>query len=110
RGNQGVHEILSACGIAVHFLTVKTLDHGPAKPSAVRLLEAMEEAEVTAEQIVMVGATTYDILMARHARTAAVGVNWGVHPPHEMEAAGANRVVARFDEIPPLVHELTGGR
>jgi phosphoglycolate phosphatase len=110
RGNHRVHDILSSCGIAGHFLTVKTVDHGPGKPNPFLLLQAMEEAGVMAEQTVMVGDTTYDILMARNARTAAVGVDWGVHQPHELEAAGANRVVTRFDEIPPLVHELTGGR
>jgi phosphoglycolate phosphatase len=110
RGNHRVHDILSACGIAGHFLTVKTVDHGPGKPNPFLLLQAMAEAGVSGDQTVMVGDTTYDILMARNARTAAVGVDWGVHPPHELEAAGANRVVTRFEEIPPLVHELTGGR
>ena len=110
RGNHRVHDILSSCGIAGHFLTVKTVDHGPGKPNPFLLLQAMAEAGVTAEQTVMVGDTTYDIFMARNARTAAVGVNWGVHQPQELEAAGADRVVARFEEIPPLVHELTGGR
>ena len=58
----------------------------------------------------MVGDTTYDMLMACNARTAAVGVSWGVHEVHELEAAGAHRVVGRFEDIPPLVRTLTGVR
>jgi phosphoglycolate phosphatase len=110
RGSHRVHDILASCGIADHFVTVKTVDHGPGKPNPFLLLQAMDEAGVTAEQTVMVGDTTYDISMARNARTAAVGVNWGVHEAHELEAAGAHRVVERFEEIPPLVRTLTGDR
>ena len=110
RGSHRVHDILAACGIADHFVTVKTVDHGPGKPNPFLLLQAMGEAGVTAEQTVMVGDTTYDMLMARNARAAAVGVSWGVHEAHELEAAGANQVVARFEDIPPLVQALTGER
>ena len=107
RGNHRVHEILEACGISGHFLTVKTVDHGPGKPNPYLLREAMAEAGVEARDTVMVGDTTYDIQMARNAGTAAIGVSWGVHEPHELALAGAHHVVARFEEIPPLVRMLT---
>jgi phosphoglycolate phosphatase len=110
RGSHRVHEILASCGIANHFVTVKTVDHGPGKPNPFLLLRAMDEAGVTARQTLMVGDTTYDMLMACNARTAAVGVSWGVHDVHELEAAGADRVVGRFEDIPPLVRTLTGVR
>jgi phosphoglycolate phosphatase len=108
RGNHRVHEILEACGISGHFLTVKTVDHGPGKPNPYLLREAMAEAGVEARDTVMVGDTTYDIQMARNAGTAAIGVSWGVHEPHELTSAGAHHVVAQFEEIPPLVRALTG--
>jgi phosphoglycolate phosphatase len=110
RGSHRVHDILASCGIAGHFLTVKTVDHGPGKPNPFLLLQAMAEAGVTADQTVMVGDTTYDMQMACNAGTSAVGVAWGVHEAHELEAAGANHVVGRFEDIPPLVHSLTGER
>jgi len=110
RGSHRVHDILTECGIAHRFLTVKTVDHGPGKPNPFLLNQAMGEAGVEPHQTVMVGDTTYDIEMARNARTAAVGVSWGVHDAHELTAAGAHRVVARFEDIPALVRELTGER
>ena len=108
RGSHRVHDILAACGIAERFLTVKTVDHGPGKPNPYLLLQAMSEAGVSPERTVMVGDTTYDILMARAAGTHGVGVSWGVHEMGELVAAGAHRVVDRFEDIPPIVRALTG--
>ena len=50
----------------------------------------------------LIGDTTYDILMARAAGAVPVGVSWGNHPPDELAEAGAVRVLDRFDEL----HEL----
>jgi phosphoglycolate phosphatase len=108
RGSHRVHDILKACGIADHFLTVKTVDHGPGKPNPFLLQQAMTEAGVSPDRTVMVGDTTYDILMARAAGTHGIGVSWGVHEAEELVAAGAHRIVERFDEIPPIVRALTG--
>ena len=57
---------------------------------------------------VKIGDTTYDILMARAAGTHGIGVSWGVHEAEELVAAGAHRVVHRFEDIPPIVRALTG--
>jgi phosphoglycolate phosphatase len=108
RGNHRVHDILASCGMHGRFLTIKTVDHGPGKPNPYLLLQAMDELGVRPDQTVMLGDTTYDMLMARNAGTAAVGVIWGVHEAHELATAGAHRVVERFEEIPPIVQALTG--
>jgi phosphoglycolate phosphatase len=108
RGNHRVHDILDRCGFAGRFVTVKTVDHGPGKPNPYLLREAMTEAGARPEETVMVGDTTYDILMAVNAGTASLGVSWGVHETHELIGAGAHRVVARFAEIPPAVRALVG--
>lgn len=108
RGGRRVYELLEANGIHGHFVTVKTIDHGPGKPSPYLLLEAMREAGVEAAETVMVGDTVFDIQMARNAGAGAVGVSWGVHPVEELRAAGAHHVVAAFDELPPVIGRLTG--
>ena len=109
RGNHRVHDILSACGFAGRFLTIKTVDHGPGKPNPYLLRQAMAEAGVEPRDTVMIGDTTFDVQMARNAGTGAVGVNWGVHESHELTAAGAHHIAERFDEVPALVRALTNG-
>ncbi len=108
RGNHRVHDILESCGFGGRFLCVKTVDHGPGKPNPYLLRQAMAEAGVEPAETVMIGDTTFDVLMARNAGTAAVGVSWGVHPRDELTAAGAHRIAENWHEVPDLVRALTG--
>jgi phosphoglycolate phosphatase len=57
----------------------------------------------------MIGDTTFDVLMARNAGAAAIGVSWGVHSREDLVAAGANRIAEAFDDLPSFVDALTGG-
>lgn len=63
------------------------------------ILQAAAEAGVKPEEAVMVGDTTFDMLMARSAGARAIGVDWGYHPPERLLAAGAERVLSSFDEL-----------
>ena len=58
------------------------------------------ELGVDKENAVMIGDTTFDMIMARSAGTAAIGVSWGVHESDELISAGAHHVVD--DVLPPL--------
>ncbi len=109
RGARRLSEILDAEEIAGRFVSLKTTDHGPGKPSPELMLQTLAETGARPEEAVMVGDTTFDIEMARGAGTASVGVGWGVHEGDELMRAGADRVVAAFDEIPAAVHGLIGG-
>ncbi len=102
-----LEELLEKHSLHGRFQTLKTADMGPGKPNPYLLLEAMSDLGVTPETTVMVGDTTYDILMAENAGAASVGVSWGVHEVHELHDAGARHVVDAFDQIPPIVHTLT---
>jgi phosphoglycolate phosphatase len=50
---------------------------------------ALFEAGAQPHQAVMIGDTSFDMLMARSAGVRAIGVNWGYHAPHELLASGA---------------------
>ena len=70
------------------------------------LLRAMAEIGVDPGATVVVGDTAYDIEMARRAGTRAVGVAWGYHACDELEAAGADRIVASCDELADCILSL----
>jgi phosphoglycolate phosphatase len=57
----------------------------------------------------MIGDTTFDVLMACSAGTAAIGVTWGVHEKDELREAGAHHIADRVDELPLLIDELVQG-
>ena len=103
-----LHELLDKHALSERFPTIKTADMGPGKPNPHLLNEAMNELGVERESTVMIGDTTFDILMAANAGTASVGVSWGVHEPEELRAMGAHTVIEHFRELPSLLDELTG--
>lgn len=110
RNARRLSELLERHGIADKFVTVKTPDHGPGKPNPDLLHQAMAEVGVDGASTVMIGDTTFDILMACNAGTSAVGVSWGVHEAAELHEAGATRVIHAFDELHEAVETLTGAR
>lgn len=91
--DRGLAHCLANNGIADLFVTLQTADRHPSKPHPEMLEEAMFEAGAVPEETVMIGDTGYDMQMARAAGTRAIGVDWGYHHPHELEAAGAEKVV-----------------
>jgi len=109
RSNGRLVDLLEQQGIARRFVALKTVDHGPGKPNPHLMLQTLSETGVEAADAVMVGDTTFDILMAKNAGTAAVGVSWGVHERDELTEAGAAHVVDAFHEIPPTLDRLTRG-
>lgn len=109
RSNGRLADLLAEQGIGTRFVALKTVDHGPGKPNPHLMLQTLSETGVDAADAVMVGDTTFDILMAKNAGTAAVGVSWGVHERHELTEAGAAHVVDAFHEIPPTLDRLTRG-
>ena len=47
----------------------------------------------------MIGDTSFDMAMAVAARVRPIGVAWGNHPAEELVAAGAERILARFEDL-----------
>ena len=85
------------------FATVQTADDAPSKPDPAMLRQAMAEAGAARGDTVMVGDSTFDMLMARAAGVRPVGVSWGYHPVAAIEEAGAEAVARSFAELRALL-------
>jgi len=109
KGRRGLQGVLERHGIRDRFVTLKTSDDGPGKPNPHMLVAAMEEAGSTPAETIMIGDTTFDVLMAVNAGVAAIGVTWGYHGGSELTAAGASRLVSTFSEVVPAFERLTRG-
>ena len=101
KGRRGLRITLEQHGLLDRFTTLQTADDAPGKPDPEMLRRAMAETGAEPAATAMIGDTTYDILMALRAGTAAIGVGWGYHPPEELKAAGAHEVVAAAHEVRP---------
>jgi phosphoglycolate phosphatase len=96
KSRRGVTALLDREGFARHFVTLQTADDAPSKPHPAMLLQAMRETGIGPDRTVMIGDTSYDMLMARAARAEAIGVAWGYHEPEELFAAGAVEIAENF--------------
>jgi len=110
KSKRGLLAVLERHGLERRFLTLQCGDMGPGKPDPAMLERAMAEAGVVAADTVMIGDTTFDMVMAQRAGVRALGVEWGYHDPDELRAAGADATIASFAELPAAVARLNGGR
>lgn len=105
---RGLERVLKEHGIGSHFVTLQTADGHPSKPHPSMAQSAILEAGSAPERTVMIGDTSYDMMMARHAGAHSLGVDWGYHGNDELTGAGAHSVLTTFYEIPDAVRQLIG--
>ena len=81
-------------------------------------VHSMPKAEIVADalrqlgdpdpaDVVMVGDRHHDVEAAHANGVEAIGVQWGFAPDGELEAAGADHLVATIDELSDLLGRLT---
>ncbi|NNM76958.1 HAD-IA family hydrolase [Sphingomonas sp. ID1715] len=103
KSDRGLRFCLEHHGLHARFVTLQTADRHPSKPHPAMLQAAIAEAGATPETTVMIGDTSFDMMMAVAGGAHALGVGWGYHGPDELRAAGAQNVV---DSAPALIEHL----
>ena len=79
KSRAGLNEALASTELHGLFDASRTADETASKPDPRMLHELMREFGVPAERTLMIGDTTHDLQMARHAGAASVGVSFGAH-------------------------------
>jgi len=103
KSDRGLNACLETHGIRDMFVSLQTADRHPSKPHPDMLDAAIAEAGLTHNQAVMIGDTTFDIIMARDAQVRALGVAWGYHEPQELIAEGASAVANAPKDLETLL-------
>ncbi|MFP4519497.1 MAG: HAD-IA family hydrolase [Oceanicaulis sp.] len=99
KARRGLDIVFEHHGLHKYFQTLQTVDGGAGKPHPRMVLDAMAETGARAEETIMIGDTSWDMVMARAANAHALGVSWGFHTPGEIEEGGAHAVHHRFDAL-----------
>lgn len=106
KGRRGLSVTLSRHDLMEFFVTRQTADDAPGKPHPGMLLQAMAETGAAPEETVMVGDTTFDMMMARNAGVPAIGAAWGYHEPAELREAGAEVVIPSCADLLSVLPEV----
>jgi phosphoglycolate phosphatase len=88
------------------FTTLQTACRARGKPDPEMVEKALYETGVDAKNAVVIGDTTYDILMACNANVKSIGVAWGYHDPKELKEAGAALIINTYDELNHAINKL----
>jgi phosphoglycolate phosphatase len=95
----GLNRAFEVSGLGPRFHASRCADECHSKPHPQMLEELMAEFGVAAESTLMIGDTTHDLLMARNAGVAALGVAYGAHPRASLEAETPLFCAANVDEL-----------
>ena len=106
KSDRGLAACLATHGIADLFVSLQTADRHPSKPHPAMLEAALFEAGALPGQAVMIGDTSFDMLMARSIGVAAIGVDWGYHDAAELRTSGAARVVETAATLAAALEEM----
>ena len=101
----GLDRALDHADLRGLFDTTRTADETASKPHPAMLLEIMQELDRAPDMTLMIGDTTHDLLMARNAGTAAVGVVYGAHDAQQLADL---QPVFLADSVPALQRFLLG--
>jgi len=85
---KGLDRAFEVSGLGSRFQGSRCADECHSKPHPQMLEELMTEFGVEPDATLMIGDTTHDLLMARNAGVAALGVAYGAHPRESLEAEG----------------------
>ena len=107
KSDRGLGHCLGCHGIAARFVTLQTADRHPSKPHPSMVLQAMADAGAGPETTVVIGDTSFDMMMARGAGARAIGVDWGYHHRDELIDAGAAAVAEHPRDVLDLLECTT---
>ena len=99
KGRRGLDDALAHAQLKGLFDATRTADETASKPNPLMLLELMRECGVDPARTLMIGDTTHDLLLARNAGTASVGVSFGAHAPEAFGAFGPLHVAHSTREL-----------
>ncbi len=99
KSRRGLDQALASVELHGLFDGSRTADETAGKPHPRMLHELMREFGTEPERTLMIGDTTHDLLMARNAGCASIGVSYGAHEPDAFHELGPLAVVHSVREL-----------
>lgn len=85
-----------------YFSASRTADDAQSKPSPDMLQQILSELNLSADQVLMVGDTSYDMAMAEAINMDRIGVSFGVHSADTLQQHKPLAVIDTLEEL--LLH------
>jgi len=105
KSDRGLAHCLAEQGIAELFASLQTADRHPSKPHPSMIEQVLFDTAIPAADAVMIGDTTFDMVMAESAGVRAIGVAWGYHDAAELIDSGATGVAQSIEALRTMLEE-----
>jgi phosphoglycolate phosphatase len=99
KSRRGLDRVLAHTGLADVFVATRCADEAFSKPHPRMLEDLLDRTGMAAAQAIMVGDTTYDMMMAQSAGVAGLAVSYGVHGREELLAHAPLACCDSFREV-----------
>ncbi|NEN75610.1 HAD-IIIA family hydrolase [Pelistega sp. NLN82] len=99
----GLNRALANHQLNPYFDATRTGEETASKPNPLMLNEIMDELNIPASEVVMVGDTTHDIELAKNAGVQSIAVTYGAHSKVELERAKPDFLVENVSALHRLL-------
>jgi len=106
KSEAGLKRVFDDTGLGVHFVDYMCADMSESKPSPAMVYRLLENANLSAQEAIVVGDSVHDIKMARNANVTAIGVNYGTQSEETLIENGALSCISAPLELMGLIEHL----
>jgi phosphoglycolate phosphatase len=99
KSRKGLDEMLDGMSVRDVFEITRCADETTSKPDPHMLREILTELDVTHDQALMVGDTSFDLDMAKNIKMDAVGMTHGAHESSILLASGAKALCHDLNDL-----------
>jgi phosphoglycolate phosphatase len=109
KSRRGLQRILQALGWEQFFDITCCADETASKPDPLMLHAILKHCGVSAEQALMIGDSTFDLLMAQRAGMDSVAVGYGAQPLSVLNECKPTLSVGQFKELSVWLSQRASG-
>lgn len=109
KSDRGLKHCLQQHGIHARFVSLQTADRHPSKPHPSMVQTAIADAGATSRSTIVVGDTTFDMVMPVAAGAAGIGAAWGYHEPDELIRSGAIAIAEQPLDVLEVIRNHVNG-
>ena len=99
KSRRGLVRAMDTTNLDELFVYTRCADQSRPKPDPTMLLEILDYTGLEKHEAVMIGDTTFDMLMADNAGVTSWGVSYGSHGHDELQALSGHPVMGDFQQL-----------
>ncbi|WP_268797240.1 HAD-IA family hydrolase [Pseudomonas huanghezhanensis] len=99
KARRGLDRVLKAHGLQDYFDITRAADETASKPDPLMLQEILAHCGVVPEKALMIGDSSFDLLMARNAGMDSVAVGYGAQSVDSLRAFEPRLAIHHFSEL-----------